>query len=188
MKKLKFSLLTLIIFTVSCFAQKSIEPSITADYFNYVISLSKLDGLVQVEKVKKIDDANYDKLLNASKRVTNENLVNATEVELVFKDKKFTIYTFPISDNDGIAFLEDDTFNLDPNEVDVHISSDMSYSWNSSSTESRFRGISRNCTKGGAQIAAIGAIIAFGGFFGCPPCPFVGAAFVVLGSMSAFCP
>jgi len=188
MKKLKFSLLTLIVFSVSCFSQKSIEPSITADYYNYVISMSKLDGLVQVEKVKKIDEANYAKLLNASKRVTNENLVNSTEVELVFKDKKFTLYTVPISDNDAIAFLEDDTLNLDPNEVDVHINSDMSYSWNSSSTQSKFRGISRDCTKGGAQIAAIGATIAFGGFFGCAFCPFVGAAFVVLGSMAAFCP
>ena len=40
-----------------------------------------------------------------------------------------------------------------------------------------------DCHEGAATVAAAGRVIAFGSFFGCAPCAFVGGAITALGSI-----
>lgn len=47
---------------------------------------------------------------------------------------------------------------------------------------SKLNYLSKDCKTGAAQVGAAGRIIAFGSFFGCVPCAFVGGAISALGA------
>ena len=189
MKKLIFGLFATVLLGFTGNSQvKSLTPASSAEYYNYVIQKSELADKVKVLEVRKIGTLNFEKIQKASTLINPENFKSSTETDLLFKGQKFTLFTVPLKDGfKTLTFLQNED-NLDINPVLVNIDTNYKYNWESTSTSSRFRGISRDCKTGGGQVTAIGAAIAFGGFFGCLPCPFVGGAIAVLGGMSAFCP
>jgi hypothetical protein len=52
----------------------------------------------------------------------------------------------------------------------------------------KLKNYSDKCNEGATKVMKVGGAIAFGGWFGCVPCPFVGGAIAtVAGVLSLFC-
>jgi hypothetical protein len=189
MKKVILGLIFTVMFGFLGNAQDySGEPSLDVNYFNYVLSKSNLPHDYKINEVKKLTLEKFKIITNKFPEIKNVKLEFSTLVDVTYADEQMNIIVLALNDGyEAISVIErNGKFN--ETLIDVQFTKEGNYSYNPLARGGRSI-ISKNCSKGSNQIVAIGGTIAFAGFFGCLPCPFVGGAVAtVAGLMGVFCP
>lgn len=168
------------------------SPSLSTDYFNTFLKSQGLNATI-------VKEVTYDPL---SKKISKSviyqkskklyDLSNAVSISLVVKNQNVVSYVIPRKDNPFKAdiYLEKNGVVSDEVlEIDiVNHDKSLKVKWNkkdSNNNTTFFEKTTEECTsfiiscdceEGATDIAKLGGIIAFAGFFGCVFCPFVGYA------------
>jgi len=179
-----------------------IEPSLTSEYFNYVISNSTNTNGISFKNVEEISSNALDKIndfrFNRSSNSYSDESFTAT---IVSQNKEVVLHILPLSNletlNKAHVFFEKNG-EIQKDYVEVTISnSENGYiaSWNAvydNSTRSEQCTdsiISCDCQEGSSDVQNIGTVIAAAGLFGCFVCAFVGAAIAAVGAAGSLaCP
>ena len=134
-----------------------------------------------------VDFATHETIVKYSAQsdiLVNQSEKNSFSFNVMFKGEQKKIHVFLLADGyNTLSFIESSDKISKP--IYTNISAGNNYSYG-------FENLARNrypCGKGAAQVQAAGAAIAFGTFFGCAPCLFVGSAIGLLGTIgAALCP
>jgi hypothetical protein len=189
MKRLLFGLLATITLGFAGNAQEySGEPSLDVNYFNYVFSKANLPHGYEVNEVKKLTLEKFREIVNKFPEIENVKLEFSTLVDITYANEQMNIIVLALNDGYKAISVIEKNGKFNETLIEVQFTKDGNYTYNPMARGGRPI-ISKDCSKGSNQIVAIGASIAFAGFFGCLPCPFAGAALgAVAGLMGAFCP
>lgn len=205
--------LLLFIFVVSLFSCSDIEneqqvlsrdlnpvPSYTADYFNFILNQNDFEN----NPVKNIEKINKTRFVDKSTYMTNQKMKEYHEdlsISVELDDSTTIIHVLPkINDpfKADLYFEQNGIITSDIIEVvisDINVPDVYYVEWQSkydvnstdvttlSNSNCQDGIISCDCEKGAKDVQSIGAAIAFGGWFGCGPCPFVGGAIVVVAGL-----
>jgi len=121
----------------------------------------------------------------------NSNEFQPYSIEIVANNKTYNLHTIPTSENHASIIMEtsDGQFN-EVIEVDISdydsVNDQFRISWSINDQNKSYPSKDydpHDCRTGASTVAAAGRAIAFGSFFGCLPCAFVGGAITALGSL-----
>lgn len=149
----------------------------------------------KVSSVKQFELKDYESL---TKRIPNfskkSEELKPYSMEISLNDKVIEIHTIPTDETKATLFIESADGKI--NEIlelnigvynpgtDVYqlVWSNEMYD-DTKNIANHSRASRDECSSGAASVAAAGRVIAFGSFFGCVPCAFVGGAITALGSI-----
>ncbi len=159
------------------------------DFINANLDENNID--VSITKIEQYELSNYD-LYFEKAELSQKNSTQFTpySIEITLDNVSYKTHTLPVSETRATVFIEDSNGEIFK-EIEINITPESSikdtYSiqW-SSPNNNQFLNKTQgedDCHEGAATVAAVGRVIAFGSFFGCVPCSFVGGAITALGSI-----
>lgn len=188
MKNLLFGLIATVLFAFNGNAQNYESSQELKDFINKNLEKNKIGLSVSKVTRYKLDD--YSTLERYAKINVEKNVkFEPYSLEIIVKDKAYNLHTIPTSDSHAIILIQTSDKQID-NVLAVDIvgydgdNDEYNISWTESSgdTSNVLRG-ARDCRTGAGMVAAAGRVIAFGAYFGCLPCGFVGGAISALGGL-----
>lgn len=169
----------------------TLSPALTAEYFNSFLIQNDIKN-TSVKNVKKISVADLYRIRPTyAKTENNYDKENSISITLEVKNKVRTFHIIPrllepfradlYIETDGVISTESLEITIGETETSYEVN------WLKHSNL-RLKNNSDECNEGATKVMKVGSAIAFGGFFGCLPCPFVGGAIAtVAGILSLFC-
>ena len=187
MKKLAISVMLLMISANSVLAQdENSAQYLNKDFFNKVISDN---GFSEYTSVLDVDYATHETIEKYSAQadiLVKQSEKNSLSFNVIFKGVEKKIHVFLLADGyNTLSFIESSDKISKPIYTNIRDGYNYSYGFENLANNSN----RVPCGKGAAQVQAAGSAIAFGTFFGCGPCLFVGGAIGLLGTIgAALCP
>jgi hypothetical protein len=190
---LAFLMATLFL-TISCSQSDSVENMESQlelkDFINSNLAKSNIN--MNVSKVKQYELKSYKSLKqNVGISAKNSDEFQPYSIEIVADNETYNLHTIPTSETHASIIIEtsDGQFN-EVIEVDISdydsVNDEYKISWSINNQNKPYASKDydpNDCRTGAATVAAVGRVIAFGSFFGCVPCAFVGGAITALGSL-----
>jgi hypothetical protein len=172
-------------------SDNTLSPALTAEYFNSFLIQKDIKNTL-VKRVKKISAADLYRIRPTyAKTENNYEEENSTSITLEVKNKLKTFHIIPRLMEPFKADLYIETHGVISTEsLEITIKdTETSYEVNwIKHSNLKLKNNSDGCNDGASKVMKVGGAIAFGGFFGCLPCPFVGGAVATIaGVMSLFC-
>ena len=169
-------------------AQTSESTQELKDFINKNLEKNKIG--FSVSKVTRYQLKDYSKLKSFANIDVEKNVkFEPYSLEIVVDDKTYNLHTIPTSDSHAFILTQTSDKQID-NVLAVDIvgydvdNDEYKISWTESNgeTSNAYRG-AHDCRTGAGMVTAAGRVIAFGSFFGCLPCGFVGGALSALGGL-----
>lgn len=189
--------LTVLFFVTSCSETNDVENTENhqlelKDFINS--NLKKSNIQMNVSDLKQYKLKNYDSLKQKA-GINNYAKSNFEfepySIEITANNNVYNLHTIATSETHASIVIEDsDGILIETIEVDISnynsINDEYEILWAKSNTNNSYAKTDydvNDCKTGAATVAAAGRVIAFGSFFGCVPCAFVGGAITALGSI-----
>lgn len=179
-----------------------IQPELTSEYFNYVLSKSSVNSNATFKDVVLLSNSTLEKIKNKSQ---NRDLTNYSEesfsATILSNDEEITLHILPLTNqemlNQAHVFYEKNG-ELFTNYIEVTVNNngdDYVVNWitfyDSTERSEECNGsiVSCDCQEGSDDVSDIGAVIAAAGLFGCIVCAFVGGAIMAVAAAGSLaCP
>lgn len=178
----------------------SIEPSLTKEYFNYVLENSNLNNGTSVKQVHEISGKTFDVIQALHPNKSDYSYSDESITTTIYsQDQEVTLHILPLTDievlNKAHVYFETNgeikndfiEVTIDNNEDGYLASWSTVYSVERSECTDSI--VSCDCQEGAQDIANIGGVIASAGLFGCFVCAFVGGAIAAVAAVGSLaCP
>ena len=182
----------------------SVDPSLTSEYFNYVLSQSGNSEGASFLAVNETPRDVTDRLLDiSSKKNTYNYSEDSFTATLSLDDHEIELHILPLSDSEilnrahvfysvnGQVQQDFIQVTIDNNGEDYFASCTAVYNSDDLNKDDECNDsiISCDCQEGASDVSSIGTVIAAAGLFGCVPCAFVGAAIAAVAAAGSLaCP
>jgi hypothetical protein len=185
MKKLLFGLVATVMFGLVGNAQDVDQRYLSNSILNEIILKNGYSENVKVTKVTYSNKEAITKYQQLSNALDKQLQQNSFTFEIILNKAPVLLHVFLLQDGFTTLSILDKNENVVSDFITTKIEKNYDYS----SGFNYAAKLKHDCSKGAAKVQAAGATIAFGGFFGCAPCTFVGAAIGLLGTIgAALCP